>query len=179
MRKSVEFGEMPNFFPTPVVLVSCKHREKDNIISLAWVGVVCSNPAQVAVAIRPSRFSHKLIEESKEFVVNVPSAEMVKAVNGCGATSGSDTDKFEKFNLTREQASKVSAPLIKECPISIECKLKQKISLGTHDLFIGEIAAVQVDEKFLKGKEIDFSAIKPLAMMRGNYFAAGEKVGGR
>ena len=166
-------------FPCPVVLVtSVDSVGKPNIITLAWAGTVCSEPPMVGLGIRPSRYSHKLIEESKEFVVNIPTAEIVKETDYCGVTSGKDVDKFAETGLTPEQADKVKAPLIRECPVNIECTLRQVIPLGAHDLFIGEVVQVHIDQTVLtkKGK-IKIRKAAPFTYNLGEYWSLHKKLG--
>ena len=166
-------------FPCPVVLVTCIDSEGEyNIITLAWVGTVCSEPPTVGLGIRPSRYSHKLIENSREFVVNIPTTKILKETDYCGVTSGKDIDKFSKTKLTVEQADKVKSPLIQECPINMECILKNKVPLGTHDLFIGEIVQVHVDQEILDEKgEIDFTKTDPFTYNQGEYWSLYKKLG--
>jgi len=172
-------GPSEALFPVPAVMVSCADKNgKANIITLAWVGIVCSDPPTIGIAIRPGRYSHGLIKETQEFVVNIPSTEHLAETDGCGLVSGRDTDKFKKFDLTKTASSKVRAPLIKECPVNIECKLKQVISLGVHDLFLGEVVAVHVDEEVLDGKgNIDYGRARPFVFNQGEYWNLGKKVG--
>jgi flavin reductase (DIM6/NTAB) family NADH-FMN oxidoreductase RutF len=126
-------------FPTPVVLVtSVDEAEKPNIITLAWVGVVNSEPPMIGLSIRPGRYSHDCVRRSKEFVVNLPSAEMVRKVDACGVLSGKETDKFAAMGWKPVSAQKVKPPLIDECPVQMECQVKEVISLGSHDLFLGK-----------------------------------------
>ncbi|MBI4743279.1 MAG: flavin reductase family protein [Actinobacteria bacterium] len=166
-------------FPCPVVLVtSVDANLKPNIITLAWVGTICSEPPMIGISIRPSRYSHKLISESKEFVVNIPSEDLVFAVDYCGVVSGKDIDKFKQAKLTSVSALQVKPPLIEECPVNIECKVKNIISLGTHDLFIGEVVKVHIDEDVLdeKGK-VDIAKAKPFAYTVHEYWSLKEKIG--
>jgi flavin reductase (DIM6/NTAB) family NADH-FMN oxidoreductase RutF len=164
-------------FPTPAVMVTCGV-ERPNIITLAWVGTVCSNPPMVGIAVRPERYSHQLIREVGEFVVNLPTAAQVEAVDRCGNLSGRDHDKFALCGLTAVPASKVRVPLIAECPIHLECVVRQTLSLGTHDLFIGEVVAVQADEALRGGRRgIDYSKAGLLCYVAGQYHALGKLLG--
>jgi flavin reductase (DIM6/NTAB) family NADH-FMN oxidoreductase RutF len=166
-------------YPVPVVMVSCADKNgKANIITLAWVGVVCSSPATIGIAIRPGRYSHKLIEETREFVINIPNLDLIKETDFCGVVSGRDVDKFKETGLTESPASKVRPPLIKECPVNIECKLKQVLNLGVHDLFLGEVIAVHCDEEVSgdSGK-MDYSRARPFVYNQGEYWSLGKKVG--
>ena len=166
-------------FPCPVVLVTCVDSAgKPNSITLAWAGTVCSEPPMVGLGIRPSRYSHKLIEESREFVVNIPSAEIVRETDYCGVTSGRDVDKFAETKLTAEQADKVKAPLIRECPVNIECTLRQVIPLSAHDLFIGEIVQVHIDQAVLYKKgNIKIRKAAPFTYNLGEYWSLHKKLG--
>lgn len=137
-------------FPLPAVMVSCQRKdEKPNIITLAWVGVVCSEPPMVGISIRKNRFSYGIIKASKEFVINVPTQKLLKATDFCGTKSGKNVDKFSETKLTPIKAEKVKAPLIKECPVNLECVVRQILELGSHDLFLGEIVATHIDSEFL------------------------------
>lgn len=176
-RKRTEPGTV--LYPVPVVLVTCQRPDDTpNIITLAWVGTVCSEPPMVSISIRPERFSHGIIKETGEFVINVPTTEIVRKVDLCGVVSGKDGDKFEKAQLTPEPASKVAAPLIKECPVCLECVVEQTLTLGTHDVFIAEIVAVQYDESVLdeQGRP-DFSLAKPFAFAVGEYREIAGNIG--
>jgi flavin reductase (DIM6/NTAB) family NADH-FMN oxidoreductase RutF len=166
-------------FPCPVVLVTCvDSMEEPNIITLAWAGTVCSEPPMIGLGIRPSRYSHKLIENSKEFVVNIPTAKILKETDYCGVTSGRDADKFSETNLTPEQADKVKAPLIRECPVNMECILKNKVPLGAHDLFLGEIVQTHIDQNILDEKgHIDFKKADPFVYNVGEYWSLNKKIG--
>lgn len=166
-------------FPCPVVLVTCADSEgKPNIITLAWVGVVCSNPPMLGLGVQPRRYSFKLLEGSGEFVVNIPTKDLVKEVDFCGTVSGKDVDKFSQTGLTPEPAEKVKSPLIKECPVNIECLVKKKIPLGIHHLFLGEIVQVHVDQEILNEKgRIDFNRGSPFVYNQGEYWSLNKKIG--
>jgi flavin reductase (DIM6/NTAB) family NADH-FMN oxidoreductase RutF len=166
-------------FPCPVVLVTCVDLNgKPNIITLAWAGTVCSDPPMVGLGIRPHRHSYKLIEESGEFVVNIPTTKILRETDFCGVVSGKDVDKFSETGLTPEPAEKVKPPLIRECPVNIECILKNKIPLGTHHLFIGEIVRVHVDQDVLDEKgRIDFTRMSPLVYNQDEYWSLHKKIG--
>jgi len=159
-------------YPVPVALVSCgRTPAKANIIAIAWCGVVCSKPPLISISVRPSRHSHKLITESGDFVVNIPSSDLAKKVDLCGMKSGRDTDKFKACSFTAVPSSKVSSPLIAECPMNIECVLRQTLKLGAHDMFIGEVVAVHADEGVVgKGDRIDFRKAKPFVYNHGEYW---------
>ncbi|MBU7027514.1 MAG: flavin reductase family protein [Theionarchaea archaeon] len=164
-------------YPNSVVLATSSHQGRDNIITLAWVTTVCFNPPMVACAIRDTRYSHELIKNSGEFVVNIPTEDILRETDFCGQVSGRDTDKFAECHFTKVKASKVNVPLIKECPVNIECIVKEIVHLGTHDLFVGEIVAVDVDEELVDGSTINYKKASPIAYARGDYWTLGELKG--
>jgi len=175
----VEKSPWTALFPCPVVMVTCVDSNgKPNIITLAWVGVVCSDPPMLGLGIRPHRYSYGLIEASREFVVNIPTVEILKEVDFCGVVSGRDVDKFSETGLTAEPAEKVKPPLIRECPVNIECIVKEKIPLGAHHLFLGEVVSVHVDQDVLDEKgRIDFSKVSPFVYNQGEYWSLHRKIG--
>lgn len=161
----------PFLFPIPAVMVSCALPEqKPNIITIAWVGTVCSEPPMVSISIQPRRYSHSIVWQSREFVVNIPSADQVEAVDYCGLVSGRDEDKFTNCGLTPLPGEKVAAPLIKECPVNLECKVKHILNLGSHDLFIGEIVSIHHDESVMERGRINLEKVNPLAFAPGQYW---------
>lgn len=166
-------------FPCPVVLVTCvDSKGEPNIITLAWVGTVCSKPPMLGLGIRPHRYSYGLIERSGEFVVNIPTKDILKETDFCGTVSGKNVDKFSQTGLTPEPAEKVEPPLIKECPVNIECLVKKKIPLGVHHLFLGEIVYVHVDQEILDAKgRIDFNRASPFVYNQGEYWSLNKKIG--
>lgn len=176
MSKVIKPGSTA-LYPVPAVLVSCGI-ERPNIITLAWVGTACSDPPAVAIGVRPERFSHGLIVESGEFVVNLPRADQVGIVDFCGQVSGREVDKWSRCGLTPAPAHKVRTPLIAECPIALECRVSHRLSLGTHDLIVGEVLSVQVDDQVLgEGGAVDFAKADLLAYMRGHYWSLGSLLG--
>lgn len=166
--------------PLPVVMVSCGNEEKCNITTIAWTGIINSEPPLVYVSIRPSRYSYSIIKNLREFVINIPDEKLVVATDFCGTKSGKEIDKFKEAKLTKGNANIVKAPLIEECPINIECKLKEIKKLGSHDMFIGEIVAVNADEKYIKENgSIDYGKANLLTYMGQEYFIANKKVANR
>jgi len=166
-------------FPCPVVLVTCVDSiGKPNIITLAWVGTVCSKPPILGLGISPNRYSYGLIEDTGEFVVNIPNKDILKEADFCGMISGNEVDKFSETGLTPEPAEMVKPPLIRECPVNVECVLKKKIPLGVHNLLLGEIVCVHVDQEILdeKGK-IDFTKVDPFVYIQGEYWSLHQKIG--
>lgn len=167
-------------YPVPVVLVSCLDREfgRANVITIAWCGIVASNPPLISVSIRPSRHSHKLIMAEREFVINIPSRDILKETDLCGALSGKDTDKMKRCGFTPVQASKISSPMIKECPVNIECRLKDVLKLGSHDMFIGEVVAAHIDDAILgKDGKMDYGKARPFVFNQGEYWGLSKRIG--
>jgi len=166
--------------PVPAVLVTCRDADgHDNIITLGWVGVVCSAPPLLGIAIRPERHSHPMLVASGEFGLNVATADQVRLVDHCGLASGRDEDKFRTTGLTRLSGTAIRAPLIAECPINLECVVRQRLQLGTHDLFLGEVLAVRASESVMSGNRIDAAKVSPLAYApeAHQYLALGEVLG--
>ncbi len=166
--------------PVPVVLVGCGDGTsfKYNLITVAWTGIVCSEPPLVAVAVRPERYSYGLLISTGEFTVNMPSCRLAAAVDFCGVRSGRDLDKFKACQLTPRRGSRVAAPLVDECPLSLECRVEQKLELGAHALFIGRIEAVQVESALIGADgAFDLDRADLLAYGHGNYYRLGERLG--
>lgn len=171
MKKSI--GAFERLYPNPAVLISCSYGGSDNIITLAWVGTVCSNPPMISISVRPSRYSHELISRSGEFAINIPDSGMTEICNFCGSRSGRDIDKFKALKLNKENSFKLKTPMIKECPISIECFVRQTLNLGTHDVFIGEVASVNAQEKYIyPDGDIDYEKMDMITYLMGNYYKA-------
>ncbi|MCT4598610.1 MAG: flavin reductase family protein [Vallitalea sp.] len=166
-------------YPLPAVLVSCGNKEDNyNIITIAWTGTICTNPPMTYVSIRPNRYSYNIIKETKEFVINLTCENLTKAADYCGVKSGRDVNKFEEMNLTVEKATKISAPLISESPVNIECKVKDIVHLGSHDMFIAEVVAINVDDNYLdENNKFHLDKAKPICYSHGNYFSLGENLG--
>lgn len=170
-------------YPVPAVMVSCgtydpDTSEKCNVLTAAWTGTVCSSPAMVYVSIRPERHSYSIIKESGEFVINLTTEALVRTTDFVGVRSGKDLDKFEICHLTQEAPSIVKAPLIGESPVNLECKVKEIIPLGSHDMFLAEVVAVHVDESLLdeKGKLI-LQKAQLITYSHGEYYSLGKKLG--
>lgn len=166
-------------YPLPVVMVSMADKNgKNNIITLAWVGTVCTNPPMVSISIRPERYSYPIIKETGEFVINLATKELAYATDYCGVKSGRDVDKFKEMNLTPLPASEVKAPLIAESPVCIECKVREIKELGSHDMFLADVVAVHADEKYMdeKGK-FHLEKAEPIMYSHGEYLSCGEKLG--
>ena len=166
-------------YPLPAVLVSvADKRGKTNVFTVAWTGTICSDPPMVSISVRPQRYSYEMIRETGEFVINLTTRDLAFATDYCGVKSGRDVDKFKEMKLTPMPAEKISAPLIKESPVNIECKVTQTIPLGTHDMFLAEVVAVHADEAYMdeKGK-FSFTKAQPLVYSHGTYFTLGKEIG--
>lgn len=165
--------------PVPPALVSCGGGElPDNVLTVAWTGILNSDPAKTYVSIRPSRFSHGLIRQNGEFVINVAPSKLVRSVDRAGVITGKDIDKFEACGLRRTSSVAVSCPTVADCPIALECKVTDVVSLGTHDMFIADIVAVTVDDSVIdeEGKlRIEKAGL--MAYAHGTYFELGKKIG--
>lgn len=166
-------------YPLPVVMVSVSDKDgKNNIITIAWTGTICSNPPMVSISVRPERYSYDILKETGEFVINLTTKDLTYATDYCGVKSGRDVDKFKEMGLTPLPGKEVKAPLIAESPVNIECKVTQVIPLGSHDMFLAEVVAVHVDEKYMdeKGK-FHLDKAEPIAYSHGDYLATGELLG--
>ena len=165
-------------YPIPAAMVSCGTMEKSNIITVAWTGIINTNPAMVYISVRPERYSHDIIEKSGEFVINLTNEELAYATDWCGIKSGKDFDKFEKMHLTKQKANFVKCPMIEESPVSIECKVREIKRLGSHDMFIADVLAINAGEKYFDKKgAFDVSKCNLIAYANGGYYALGKKVG--
>ena len=166
-------------YPLPVVMVSVADREgRNNIITLAWVGTVCSDPPMVSISVRPERYSYDILKETGEFVINLTTKSLVYATDYCGVKSGRDVDKFREMKLTALPASKVKAPLIAESPVNLECVVREVKPLGSHDMFLAEVVAVHADEKYMdENRKFCLDRAEPIVYSHGTYFGCGEKLG--
>ena len=176
MKKQVWKGTVLTA-PVPPVMVSCGDMESSNIITIAWTGTVNTKPPMTYISIRPSRHSYGIIKEKGEFVINLTPTELIKKADYCGIYTGKKVDKFEKCGFTKAQASSVSAPLIDECPVNLECKVKDVIPLGTHDMFLAEITAVNVDESLIdEDGKLHLERASLTAFAHGDYYSLGKKL---
>lgn len=166
-------------YPVPVVMVTCKKPgERPNIITLAWAGTICSDPPMLSVSIRPERFSHGIIEETGEFVVNLVNEDLVRACDWCGVRSGNRFDKFAEMKLTEYQSEYMETPAIAESPVNLYCKVKKTERLGSHDMYLAEIIGVTVDGKYMDANgKFDLDAANLVAYSHGDYMSLGEKLG--
>ena len=166
-------------YPVPAVLVSAADKDgNSNLITVAWAGTICSDPPMLSISVRPERYSYHMIRETGEFVVNLTTEELVRAVDFCGVKSGRDTDKWKETGLTPEKASVVHGPLGRQSPVKLECRVLRVDELGSHHMFIAQVVAVDVDEKYMDEKDqFHLSAAKPLAYSHGRYYGLGECLG--
>lgn len=166
-------------YPLPAVLVSCGNNGKSNLLTVSWTGTICTNPAMLYISVRPERFSYELIRESMEFTINLTTAAMVKATDWCGVRSGCDYDKWHETGLTPEPGVAVKCPSVKESPLCIECRVKEMVHLGSHDMFIADVLDVLADERFINQENgaFDLAASGIISYCHGAYFALGENLG--
>ena len=164
--------------PLPPAMVSCGDMENSNIITIGWTGILNSTPPVTYISVRPSRHSHKIIKESGEFVINLTSEELARAADYCGIFTGAKVDKFEKCGLTKEACENLSCPMIAESPVSIECRVRDVFTLGTHDVFMADILSVNVRDEFVdESGKIRMDKANLAAYCHGEYFALGKKLG--
>ena len=166
-------------FPLPAVLVTTGDKEgRDNILTVAWAGTVCSDPPQVSISVRKERFSHRMLMETGEFVINLTTEELAYATDYCGVKSGRDVDKWADMKLHRGKALKVSVPVIEESPVNIECRVTEVKELGSHDMFLAEVVAVQAEASYMDEKNrFRLERTKPIAYCHGEYYGLGRLIG--
>ena len=178
MKQDWKPGTM--IYPLPAILVSCgRTAEEYNLITVAWTGTLCTNPPMCYISVRPERHSYAIIKKNMEFVLNLTTEDMAFATDWCGVRSGRDYDKFEEMRLTPGKATIVSAPIVEESPLNIECRVKEIISLGSHDMFIAEVVNVRADERYLNPQtgKFELSESHPLVYLHGAYYGLGKKIG--
>lgn len=166
-------------YPLPAVMVSVRDQSgKDNIITVAWAGTVCTNPPMVSISVRPERHSYHMLEESGEFVINLTTEKLCYATDYCGVRSGRDVDKFREMKLTKAQASLVDAPMIAEAPVNLECRVEKIEKLGSHHMFIARVLAVHAEEAYMdENGKFDLNKAQPMVYSHGEYFGLGRKLG--
>lgn len=175
-----EFWKAGNMlYPLPAVMVSCQRQgEKPNIITVAWTGTICTNPAMVYISVRPERYSYDIIKETGEFVINITTEKIIKAVDYCGVRSGKNVDKFAAMHLTPIEANLIKTPMIKESPVNIECRVKQIIPLGSHHMFIADVLGVHVDKAYMnENGKFELSKANPIVYSHGEYYGLGNLLG--
>ena len=167
-------------YPLPAVMVSCGSMPEEwNIITIGWTGTICTNPPMCYISVRPERHSYEILKRNMEFVINLTNKDLAYATDWCGVRSGRDYNKFEEMHLTPGKATVVSAPIIEESPLNIECRVKEIIALGSHHMFIAEVVNVRADKKWLNEDTGKFmlAETNPLVYVHGGYYELGEKIG--
>lgn len=165
-------------YPIPAVMVSCGTMEKSNIITVAWTGIVNTDPAMCYISVRKRRHSYNLIKENMEFAINLTNNKLTFATDWCGVRSGKDYDKFKQMHLTKEKAMFIKCPLIKESPVSLECKVEKAEDLGSHTMFLAKILSIDADEQYIDSNgAFDISKCNLIAYANGGYFQLGKKIG--
>lgn len=166
-------------YPLPAVMVSMADKDgKSNIITLGWVGTVCTNPPMVSISVRPERYSYNILKETGEFVINLTTKDLAFATDYCGVKSGSDVDKFKEMKLTALPGKEVKAPLIGESPVNIECRVREIQELGSHHMFLADVVAVHVENEYMDDKnKFHLEQAEPIIYSHGAYFACGEQLG--
>ena len=164
-------------YPLPAVMVSCGDMEKSNIITVAWTGIMNTNPAMCYISVRPERYSYNIIKETGEFAINLTTKELAYATDWCGVKTGAKVDKFKEMKLTKQKAENIKCPLIEESPISIECKVKEIKELGSHHMFIADVLSIDVAEKYIDDKgAFDISKCELIAYANGGYYELDKKL---
>ncbi len=176
-KQSWKPGNM--LYPVPAVMVSCqRENEKPNIITVAWAGTICTNPAMLSISVRPERYSYDIIKETKEFVVNLVTSDLAYATDYCGVKSGRDVDKFKEMKLHKSISKVVKAPGIEESPVNIECRVVEIKELGSHHMFIAEVVSVNIDDKYMdKTGKFNLNKAGLVSYSHGEYFELGKKIG--
>lgn len=165
-------------YPLPAVMVSCGTMEESNIITVAWTGIINTDPAMCYISVRPTRHSYEMIKKTGEFVINLTTKDLAYATDWCGVKTGAKVDKFKEMKLTKEKANFVNCPMIKESPVSVECKVKEIRELGSHHMFVSEILGINADEKYInENGAFDISKCDLIAYSNGNYYSLGKKIG--
>ena len=165
--------------PVPPALVTCSDGERDNVLTVAWTGITNTVPPKTYISVRPSRYSHGIIKKSGEFAINLTTRDLVRSADWCGVYTGAKVDKFSRCRLTKEPANEIGCPLIAESPLSLECRVTDVISLGSHDMFLADIVAVDVDESLLDADgKLRLERAGLVAYAHGDYFELGRRLGG-
>lgn len=177
MKETWKPGNM--LYPLPAVMVSVTDGQgNDNIITVAWTGTICTNPPMVYISVRPSRYSYEMLKKTGEFVINLTTEELAFATDYCGVRSGRDVDKFKEAHLTKEPAQFVKAPMIKESPVSIECRVTEVKELGSHHMFLAEVLAVHAQQEYIdKNNKFQLNKAKPIVYSHGEYLGTGKSLG--
>lgn len=165
-------------YPIPAVMVTCGDMKKSNIITIAWTGIINTDPAMVYISVRKSRHSYNIIKETKEFAINLTTEKLAYATDWCGVKSGKDVDKFKEMKLTKQKANFIKCPLIEESPVSLECKVVKMQDLGSHTMFMAEVLSIDADDKYInENGAFDISKCNLIAYVNGGYYSLGKKIG--
>ena len=165
--------------PVPVALVTCADGEKQNVFTVAWTGIVCTSPPKTYISVRPTRYSYALIRQSGEFAVNLTTRQLVRAADYCGVHTGAKVNKLEKCGLAVEPASVIGCPVLADSPVTLECRVTEILPLGSHDMFLADIVAVDVDEALLDSAgKLHLERAGLAAYAHGDYYELGRKLGG-
>ena len=175
----IDFKPGNMLYPLPAVLVTVRDKEgRDNMITIAWAGTACTNPPMLYISVRPERYSYKALRETGEFVVNLTTKDMAKAVDYCGVRSGKDVDKFKQTGLQKGEASKVNVSVIEDSPVNIECKVRELLELGSHHMFLADVVHVTVDDRYMDEKgTFHLERANPIVYSHGTYFDLGNSLG--
>ena len=175
----IDFKPGNMLYPLPAVLVTVRDKEgRDNLITIAWAGTACTNPPMLYISVRPERYSYKALRETGEFVVNLTTKDMAKAVDYCGVRSGKDVDKFKQTGLQKGEASKVNVSVIEDSPVNIECKVRELLELGSHHMFLADVVHVTVDDRYMDEKgTFHLERANPIVYSHGTYFDIGNSLG--
>lgn len=179
MKQTFKPGNM--LYPVPAALISCGKDESEyNLFTASWVGTVCTNPPMCYVSVRPERHSYSIIEKNREFVINLTHKDIAKQTDWCGVKSGRDFDKFKEMNLTKGETEVIDSVYVAESPLSIECRVKEIIKLGSHDMFLADVVNVLADEKYIDKETGKFNLVHAdlISYIHGEYFSTGDKIGG-
>jgi flavin reductase (DIM6/NTAB) family NADH-FMN oxidoreductase RutF len=180
VRSHISWKPGTMIYPLPAALISCGASEEEyNILTVSWMGTICTNPPMCYISVRPERHSYEIIKRTGEFVINLTNEELAYATDWCGVKSGKDFNKFQEMKLTPIKAETINAPIIKESPLCIECKVKDIIPLGSHDMFIADVLNVQADARYIDEEtdKFDLQKAKLIAYSHGHYFKLGEEIG--
>jgi len=165
-------------YPVPAILVTCGDENRSNIFTVAWTGTICTDPAMTYISVRKERYSYDIIKETGEFCINLTTKDLAYATDYCGVKSGRKEDKFEKLGLTKEKASLINSPMIKESPVTIECKVEEIKELGSHDMFLAKVVAINVDSKYIdETGKFDMEKCELMAYSHGGYYTLGDCLG--
>ena len=174
----VEWKPGTFIYPIPAVMVTSGTMEKSNIMTVAWTGILNTNPAIVYISVRPERYSYNLIKENGEFIINLTTEQLAFATDWCGVKSGANVDKFKEMKLTKQKANFVKCPMIEESPVSVECKVREIRELGSHHVFVADVLAINADDKYIdENGAFDISKCDLIAYANGGYYSLGKKIG--